>query len=310
MPLPKKFLIRKSYFVNHLLVSFFASLSLTLLLFTLQTSYFPKKAQAKNGQVLGEKTLLAKIYLKGSSPTTPSQIQYGTANLGFDASGDGTAEITIESGGNVGIGTTDPSDKLNVIGNTTIASSQDITDFFQITNDDTNTTFNRTTNGGTTGNVLSFNSAGTANFPGYVGIGTTNPAVPLDVASGGINSGTVDTVQGYLSARGSTTLEGGQITLDTAADSDTTYNEWNIDAYQDDLRFFTAAGGVELTIDPTGTITGTNYESTTCIDQGDLKTTSSSINQSKACGSAGYTAAHNHLPGGEYGFYPRTSTTQ
>ena len=94
-----------------------------------------------------------------------------------------------------------------------------------------------------------------------VGIGTASPALPLDVngsarVAGTFFVGTDDTdPNGLLEVYGGGTgqNEGGEIHLRTAADFDSTYNHYFIDAYQDDLRIG-RAGGADITLNSTGNV--------------------------------------------------------
>jgi hypothetical protein len=58
--------------------------------------------------------------------------------------------------------------------------------------------------------------------------------------------GIADTVSAIVTISGHATGsdEGGQFTLELADDHDGTFNSWNIDVYQDDLRFFRSDAGV------------------------------------------------------------------
>ncbi|MBI3290964.1 H-type lectin domain-containing protein, partial [Candidatus Falkowbacteria bacterium] len=85
----------------------------------------------------------------------------------------------------------------------------------------------------------------------------SNPILTVST-SGGMNLGISDNTGGSLGIYGNGTAnaEGGQLELYNAADYDTTFQSWNIDAYQDDLRIFssdavalhtfTAGGGLTL----------------------------------------------------------------
>lgn len=93
---------------------------------------------------------------------------------------------------------------------------------------------------------------------GNVGINTASPAQLLDVNGqarivGNLFVGTDDTTpNGMIEVYGGGTgqNEGGEIRLRTAADFDTTYNHYFIDAYQDDLRIGRASGSdITLTSD-------------------------------------------------------------
>ena len=94
-----------------------------------------------------------------------------------------------------------------------------------------------------------------------VGILTASPAVPLDVNGqarvvGNLFVGTDDTTpNGMIEVYGGGTgqNEGGEIRLRTAADFDTTYNHYFIDAYQDDLRIG-REGGADITLTSDGNV--------------------------------------------------------
>jgi hypothetical protein len=94
---------------------------------------------------------------------------------------------------------------------------------------------------------------------GNVGINTASPAQLLDVNGqarivGNLFVGTDDTTpNGMIEVYGGGTgqNEGGEIRLRTAADFDTTYNHYFIDAYQDDLRIG-RAGGADVVLNSSG----------------------------------------------------------
>ena len=99
------------------------------------------------------------------------------------------------------------------------------------------------------------------NSSGSIGIGTASPAVPLDVNGqarvvGNLFVGTDDTtpngmIEVYGGGGGQN--EGGEIRLRTAADFDSTYNHYFIDAYQDDLRIG-REGGADITLASDGNV--------------------------------------------------------
>lgn len=94
-----------------------------------------------------------------------------------------------------------------------------------------------------------------------VGIGTASPTQPLDVNGqarvvGNLFVGTDDTTpNGMIEVYGGGTgqNEGGEIRLRTAADFDTTYNHYFVDAYEDDLRIG-RAGGADITLTSDGKV--------------------------------------------------------
>ena len=94
-----------------------------------------------------------------------------------------------------------------------------------------------------------------------VGIGTASPSQLLDVNGqarvvGNLFVGTDDTTpNGLIEVYGGGTgqNEGGEIHLRTAADFDTTYNHYFIDAYEDDLRIG-REGGADITLASDGNI--------------------------------------------------------
>lgn len=68
----------------------------------------------------------------------------------------------------------------------------------------------------------------------------------MNILGGVLNMGVADSQAGLITLYGSATAsdEGGQINLNVAADYDTSFETWSIDAYQDDLRFFRSDAGV------------------------------------------------------------------
>jgi hypothetical protein len=85
--------------------------------------------------------------------------------------------------------------------------------------------------------------------------GTTGVNFAGVIRGGSLAIGTDDTTAGVISAYGDGTgsSEGGQLNLYIAADYDSTYNRWQIDAYEDDLRIFTDVGEV-IRVTPTGSV--------------------------------------------------------
>lgn len=66
----------------------------------------------------------------------------------------------------------------------------------------------------------------------------------LSVAGGSIEAGVSDTTAGELTLHGGTGDEGGQINVALGANHDTVFESWNIDTFQDDLRFFTSDAAI------------------------------------------------------------------
>ena len=86
-------------------------------------------------------------------------------------------QVRISSGGNVGINTNNPSQSLDVAGNTTIASNGRV-NIYRPTSTATNTAFQINSNVGATDSIQFIVQTG-----GSVGIGTNNPSASLDVVS-------------------------------------------------------------------------------------------------------------------------------
>lgn len=78
----------------------------------------------------------------------------------------------------------------------------------------------------------------------------------LEVDGANLNHGTEDQGNRILTIAGgaSGNDEGGELRLLTAADHDTTYNHYRIDAYQDDLRIG-RQGQTDITLDASGNTT-------------------------------------------------------
>ena len=181
---------------------------------------------------------------------------------------EGAADITLNSAGNVGIGTTAPSEELHIsasVPKIQIQDSDGTNQYGQLYHS-AGTTVIQARNNVTDGTIVFQKYDGTTtdetmriDSSGNVGIGTASPAAPLDVVGairgGSLAIGTDDTTAGTISAYGDGTgsSEGGQLNLYIAADHDSTYNRWQIDAYEDDLRIFTDVGEV-IRVTPTGNV--------------------------------------------------------
>lgn len=105
--------------------------------------------------------------------------EYGSISLFTGTGGTETERVTILSGGNVGIGETNPAQKLHVIGNSEITGDIFLGRYI-FHNDDTNTWL-----GFPLADTISFRTNGSdrmyINSSGNVGIGTTSPSYTLDV---------------------------------------------------------------------------------------------------------------------------------
>jgi len=175
-----------------------------------------------------------------------------------------TLEMVIKSGGNVGIGTSTPSQKLHVNGDVNISS-----DFLYVGSASANLRLDRAVGSNeatvnfrnlstlmwkvgienipaSVSNDLVFSTANNQDPPkliikrdsGNVGIGTSSPDQVLQVVSA-ISIGTNDVTQGILHVYGDDVAEGGQINLYLPADQDDTDNVWSIDVpSRDSLRIF------------------------------------------------------------------------
>lgn len=201
------------------------------------------------------------------SGSTSGSVSTDSGELIFDS---GTTErMRIDSSGNVGIGTTSPSNTLHVENTTSSGAyinydGQSNTEFgLRIESNADGGNFESDFGiGGTALLDLYANSSTVSGGDilvartqsatpvllvkgnGNVGIGTTSPAQKLDVNGGARVTGTFfvgtdDTdPNGLLEVYGGGTgqNEGGEIKLRTAADFDSTYNHYFLDTYQDDFR--------------------------------------------------------------------------
>ena len=132
-------------------------------------------------------TLYAKIGLTGDGGNTDfsnsliNGAYFGTTgNTPVQFFQNGTAQITIENGGNVGIGTNNPAQKLTVRGTATVTNSSHV-QVASLTNSSEHGRAIINNSSGTTKVLLDSNSASYLNG-GNVGIGSATPTDKLDVA--------------------------------------------------------------------------------------------------------------------------------
>ena len=151
----------------------------------------------------------SRIYFGDPTSNTVGQILYVHADNSLRTVVNGTEKMRIDSSGNVGIGTTSPSDELHVVGKSRIqratnASLNLISDnntganpYLVGTNNDTFSIKNQAASGfGTGGNFIQYNEGGSLQLMGVnyidssgnVGIGTSSPSYKLEVYGAGFNA--------------------------------------------------------------------------------------------------------------------------
>jgi hypothetical protein len=139
--------------------------------------------------VSGTNNATSEITLINTNPSTDNDWSitpfYNDQTLRFRTNSAATTVMTLKDNGNVGIGTTSPSQKLTVVGNTYISSGLLLLDNNQdIRWGDAG---ERITGNNTNGLVFTTNNleAMRINSAGNVGIGTTSPVTNLQIASTG-----------------------------------------------------------------------------------------------------------------------------
>jgi hypothetical protein len=172
----------------------------------------------------------------GASNDMPGRLVFSTT---ADGSGSSTERMRITSGGNVGIGVTDPNTKLHISGPLTFTEPG----FSTVRR---HSISNSHSDGSSPNNYLAFNisdGGGTTsermriNGEGNLGIGTTEPDGRLHVKDNGYR-------KGIILERGGSTADRGFLYIGDGTTS-TTADEIYFDGNNTDFHFRTGAGGTD-----------------------------------------------------------------
>jgi hypothetical protein len=224
--------------------------------------------------------------VSGSSATPSEVVILDEDNMASDSATSLSTQQSIKAYVDTQIGSSNELSEVLANGNTTGANNIIVTAAQSITTDTVSET---TADAGVTVDSLlikdgGITAAGTSTFAGQTisdlgtvttanidggsidgtTVGATTPAAVAAttisatgvITGGSLVIGTDDTTAGTISAYGdgAGSREGGQLNLYIAADWDDTYNRWQIDAYEDDLRMFTNGGGEVIRVTPTGSV--------------------------------------------------------
>jgi hypothetical protein len=224
--------------------------------------------------------------VSGSSATPSEVVILDEDNMASDSATSLSTQQSIKAYVDTQIGSSNELSEVLANGNTTGANNIIVTAAQSITTDTVSET---TADAGVTVDSLlikdgGITAAGTSTFAGQTisdlgtvttanidggsidgtTVGATTPAAVAAttisatgvITGGSLAIGTNDTTAGTISAYGdgAGSSEGGQLNLYIAADYHSTYNRWQIDAYEDDLRMFTNGGGEVIRVTPTGNV--------------------------------------------------------
>jgi hypothetical protein len=224
--------------------------------------------------------------VSGSSATPSEVVILDEDNMASDSATSLSTQQSIKAYVDTQIGSSNELSEVLANGNTTGANNIIVTAAQSITTDTVSET---TADAGVTVDSLlikdgGITAAGTSTFAGQTisdlgtvttanidggsidgtTVGATTPAAVAAttisatgvITGGSLAIGTNDTTAGTISAYGdgAGSSEGGQLNLYIAADYHSTYNRWQIDAYEDDLRMFTNGGGEVIRVTPTGNL--------------------------------------------------------
>jgi hypothetical protein len=167
---------------------------------------------------------------------------------------DPNANPSLLVSGNVGIGTTAPATKLEVIGDVNINNTSDPRDFLTISNGATWTTLIRVTNGVVSNPTteMGLNASGDVYMEGNLGVGTTAPVAPLDVYNDSATNGELLAIRRQGAGKiGLSFQQNGSTAFGIVAQSDTNKGISFVQNYYEgsagtDLMRITSAGNVGI----------------------------------------------------------------